>query len=145
MTRKSKRSESQEETDYEVGYGKPPKQHRFKRGTSGNPKGRKPRSVSIGATLRKLALEHRSVRIGDRTHSLPTLEIALRRQMEKVIQGDTKAFLAVIDLLLQHVPDLQAEIERRVTDGEDLALLQDFVRRNTRLTQPAAKLTSGSS
>ena len=28
------------ETDYEVGYGKPPKSSRFKKGKSGNPKGR---------------------------------------------------------------------------------------------------------
>lgn len=26
--------------DYEVGYGRPPEQHRFKRGQSGNPRGR---------------------------------------------------------------------------------------------------------
>lgn len=26
--------------DYEVGYGKPPKKHRFRKGASGNPKGR---------------------------------------------------------------------------------------------------------
>ena len=26
--------------DYEVGYGKPPKEHRFKKGQSGNPRGR---------------------------------------------------------------------------------------------------------
>ena len=26
--------------DYKVGYGKPPKEHRFKKGQSGNPRGR---------------------------------------------------------------------------------------------------------
>ena len=29
-----------DETDYEVGYGKPPKHTQFKRGQSGNPNGR---------------------------------------------------------------------------------------------------------
>lgn len=133
MTRKSKKDSAGDGPDYDVGYGKPPKQHRFKRGVSGNPKGRKPRSVSIAGTLRKLALEPRNVRIGERTQSLPTLEIAVRRQIEKVIQGDTKAFMAVMGMLLEHVPELKVELERRVTSGEDLALLKDFVQRNTHL------------
>ena len=83
MTRKSRKDTASDEPHYEVGYGKPPKQHRFKQGQSGNPKGRKPRSVSIAGTLRKLALEQRTVRIGERIQSLSTLEIGLRRQIER--------------------------------------------------------------
>jgi hypothetical protein len=42
-----------------VGYGKPPKQTRFKPGTSGNPKGRAPRGGNFGAELlAELAEEH---------------------------------------------------------------------------------------
>ena len=33
--------------DYEVGYGKPPKKHQFKRGQSGNPKGRKKKLTRV--------------------------------------------------------------------------------------------------
>jgi hypothetical protein len=133
MTRKSKKDDTGDGQDYEVGYRKPPKQHRFKRGVSGNPKGRKPRSVSIASTLRKLALEPRTVRIGERTQSLSTLEIAVRRQIEKVVQGDTKAFMALMGMLIEHVPELKVELERRVSSGEDLELLKDFVQRNTHL------------
>ncbi len=37
------------EQDYEVGYGKPPKEHRFKVGQSGNPKGRPPEKKTMTA------------------------------------------------------------------------------------------------
>jgi hypothetical protein len=37
--------------DYTVGYGKPPAEHQFKPGKSGNPKGREPKSKSMKQTL----------------------------------------------------------------------------------------------
>jgi hypothetical protein len=40
--------------DYEVGYCRPPKQHRFQRGQSGNPRGRRRQPVSKKATWEKL-------------------------------------------------------------------------------------------
>lgn len=42
-------------SDYEVGYGKPPKQHQFKRGQSGNPRGRpyKKRRADVPSQLAK--------------------------------------------------------------------------------------------
>ena len=39
--------------DYEVGYGRPPKETRFTPGKSGNPKGRPKRKRSLAADLRK--------------------------------------------------------------------------------------------
>jgi hypothetical protein len=34
------KSAIEQSEDYEVGYGKPPKEHQFKKGRSGNPRGR---------------------------------------------------------------------------------------------------------
>jgi hypothetical protein len=41
--------------EYKVGRGRPPKEHRWPPGRSGNPKGRKPKKLSIEFDL-KLAL-----------------------------------------------------------------------------------------
>lgn len=38
-------------TDYEIGYGKPPKEHQFKPGQSGNPKGRPKKITSLKEAL----------------------------------------------------------------------------------------------
>ena len=39
------------ERDYEVGYGKPPRDTRFKRGQSGNPRGRPPGAKNLSTLL----------------------------------------------------------------------------------------------
>jgi hypothetical protein len=38
-------SEEHEEQDYQVGYGRPPKHSRFRKGQSGNPGGKRRRNV----------------------------------------------------------------------------------------------------
>lgn len=45
--RAQKEAEAQKSKDYEVGYGKPPKDTRFKKGCSGNPAGRKKKVIPI--------------------------------------------------------------------------------------------------
>ena len=44
-------SSSKKDKDYEVGYGKPPRETRFKKGSSGNSKGRPHGSVGLNASL----------------------------------------------------------------------------------------------
>lgn len=44
---------SDEKKDYEVGYGKPPKRTRFKKGQSGNPKGRPKGAKGFTASLKR--------------------------------------------------------------------------------------------
>jgi hypothetical protein len=39
------------EGDYEVGYGKPPRDTRFKRGQSGNPRGRPSARLAVAAAV----------------------------------------------------------------------------------------------
>ena len=38
-------------SEYEVGYRKPPQKNRFKKGKSGNPKGRPKKKKSLGLTI----------------------------------------------------------------------------------------------
>ena len=41
--------------------------------------------------------------------------------------------MALMGMFIVHVPELMVELERRVSSGEDLELLKDFVQRNTHL------------
>lgn len=78
--------------DERVGYGKPPKQHRFKKGRSGNPRGR-PRKIkpvirnTEADILKRLGEEKVMVQGKECT----ALEVELRMLMAKALRGDLAA------------------------------------------------------
>lgn len=95
--------------DYEVGYGKPPKSTRFKKGQSGNPRGRPKKLAStVAGQVSRLMGEQYSARVNGEVVSMTGEEMIARRLMENALKGDAKAFEKVHQLANQH----QADIER---------------------------------
>ena len=84
---------------YEVGYGKPPRETQFKRGKSGNPKGRPKGSKNLTSIV--LAESRREVQInGPRgSRKVTKLEATVMQLGNKSAQGDIRAsrdFIALI-------------------------------------------------
>jgi len=97
------------EDDYEVGYRKPPKSTRFKKGQSGNPRGRPKKLAStVAGQVARLMGEQYSARVSGEVVSMTGEEMIARRLMEKALKGDAKAFEKVHQLANQH----QADVER---------------------------------
>lgn len=96
---------------YHVGYGKPPRDTRFKKGVSGNPGGR-PRGITSGRAL-KLALQeiYRPVKIreGDRVTSLLGFQVAVRQLVAQAAKGNGPALRMLIGQTLK----LEQEQEAR--------------------------------
>ena len=97
---------------YEVGYGKPPKSTQFKKGRSGNPKGRpksarnKPKVSSVGPVqLENIILEEAykavPVQDGGRTLTLPVAQVVTRSLAMKAAAGDYRSQKLLTDLLHQ--------------------------------------------
>ena len=97
-----------EKDDYEVGFGKPPKSTQFKKGQSGNPRGRpKKLAPTVAGQVARLMGEQYSARVNGEVISMRGEEMIARRLMEKALKGDAKAFEKVHQLANQHQADLE--------------------------------------
>ncbi len=84
--------------DYEVGYGKPPRHTRFKKGCSGHPEGRPKGTPNVRSAIRRAADEKVKVHIGGRTLTMRSVEAIAYKLVQKALGGDIKAVKAVVEL-----------------------------------------------
>jgi hypothetical protein len=113
----------------EVGYGKPPREHQFKPGQSGNPRGRPKGARGFKADVEQ-ALSAKVVVTEDGIKRRITVVAAalLRLIQNAVKKGDLRAFEMLLTLARQQ--DAGAPQSTPVLSPNDEALLADFVRRN---------------
>ena len=93
--------------EYEVGYGKPPKATRFKKGQSGNPKGRPKGAKGFTASLMRELEAGITVREGNRKVKISKGEAAAKRLVAAALNGDMKA----LGMLARLDNDLSAKVE----------------------------------
>ncbi len=84
---------------YPVGFGKPPRETRFKPGHSGNRKGRPRGSFSISRALDKELAQKVEVNDRGRRQKLSKIQVGFRQTLNKAAAGDSKAFMVIIELL----------------------------------------------
>ena len=93
--------------DYEVGYGKPPKHTRWKKGQSGNPGGRPRRGCGVDVhTLRQMRetfirAANRQVTVTDNGAKtrMPAIDAMFHRLVAKALSGDYRSIKLCHDWL----------------------------------------------
>jgi len=84
--------------DNEVGYGKPPKEHRFPKGRSGNVSGR-PKSKKSGLTdISGLLNEPVKVKAGGKVREMGLFEAGLRKLAKRAVDKDLGAILKFVKI-----------------------------------------------
>ena len=84
--------------DNEVGYGKPPKQHRFPKGRSGNVSGR-PKSKKSGLTdISGLLNEPVKVKAGGKVREMGPFEAGLWKLAKRAVDKDLRAILKFVKI-----------------------------------------------
>jgi hypothetical protein len=90
--------------NYEVGYGKPPRQTRFKQGQSGNVQGRPRGSKNLSTLLTKALDETVTISENGKRRNISMREAIVKRAVTKAASGE---FRAIRMLLLDQIPRLE--------------------------------------
>lgn len=107
-----------------VGYGRPPVEHRFPPGRSGNPKGRPRGAKNSGTIIRDLMLRKIEVRESGKVRRVSMFEAMLLRIFENALKGDPKAAGFLLKLYDQiNAGDAEAPA---VLPEHDQKILADF-------------------
>lgn len=100
MTKKSNNGGNGPPGDYEVGYGKTPKHSRWKKGQSGNPKGRKKGARGLKSDLDDALKEQLTITVNGKQRKGTTQSHAMYAVAVKAAAGDMRASRQFTDLIL---------------------------------------------
>ena len=118
-------------TDYEVGYGKPPKHTRWKKGQpSPNPKGRPKGTRNLKTDLLDELGEKIILREGGRSLTTSKQRTMVKVLAEKALKGDIRAINVLVNLLLRFQEQDPELPETEDLTAADAAILEAFLRRN---------------
>lgn len=116
--------------DYQVGYRKPPPHTRFKKGRSGNPKGRPSGAKNLKTELEEELREMIMVREGDSRKPVSKQRALLKSMMAKAVQGDTRAAALIANMVYRLLNDNEPQpSDADALGGDDLAILENHERR----------------
>ena len=115
--------------DYTVGFGKPPLQHCFKPGQSGNPAGRKPGEKSFQKLLARELDERVRVKLQGQHRLLSRREILIKRAVADAMAGNPKILAMVVANDPMAAAAVADEIASAVSRPVDETVKQDFLRR----------------
>ncbi|WP_425419050.1 DUF5681 domain-containing protein [Oricola indica] len=113
------------ENNEDIGYKKPPKTTRWKKGQSGNPRGRKKKPRDANGLL-KLELEKViTIRDGGEDVRITKKEALITSLVNDGIKGNAKAREMMMRLL-----DVDSVPEPFIANDNDQALLDEFLKQN---------------
>jgi Family of unknown function (DUF5681) len=94
---------------YEVGYGKPPLHTRFRKGQSGNPKGRGKGRKNFATIFMKAMRQSVTITENGKRRKISKLDAAVTQLANDAARGDKKAIQLVFALLQALQPAIEAQ------------------------------------
>jgi hypothetical protein len=114
-----------------VGFGKPPQSTRFKKGISGNPKGRPKGSLNVATVFMKTLREKVVIIEHGQRRTVTKLEAALKQLANKAAGGDLRAIGQLRDLAreAEEKQNIAITERRSVVDDLDQEVMQGILQR----------------
>jgi hypothetical protein len=109
-----------------VGYGHPPREHQFKPGQSGNPRGRPKGAKNESTILHELLNRKVTLTEGGKSRKVTILEAMFVRFAEDSLKGNTKS---AAFLLNRYGTMVSGEIQRDSLNEEEREVLESYAQR----------------
>jgi len=120
---------SDKKRDYEVGYGKPPCHTRFKKGQSGNPKGRPSDTKNLSALLDQ-ALDERVILAEDgKRKKISKRQAFINQLVDQAAKGDLRAGKILLDIYpgVESRPEAEAaSSQTSIFSAADLKVIEQL-------------------
>ena len=112
----------------EIGYGKPPKHTQFRKGVSGNPKGRPKGSRNLATVLARALREKVVVNENGRRRTVSKFDAAVAQLVNKSASGDLVA-LRQLMALAGSVENQAIDAPQRILSEADNKVVQNVLKR----------------
>jgi hypothetical protein len=114
---------SDDDKPYDVGYGKPPPEHQFKPGQSGNPKGRPKGPGNIYKLIAKHAAKKVTVIENGAEKKMAKIDVVISAMLNKAASGDLAAARLTLTSLFAFAAQLSEQAAQTGYSDEDLQVM----------------------
>ncbi|MBP6014331.1 MAG: hypothetical protein KBA31_19030 [Alphaproteobacteria bacterium] len=115
--------------DHDVGFRRPPKATQFKKGRSGNPRGRPKGTRNFSTDLKETLSRPVQVTEAGRSRSISTQQASLERLREKALRGDQRALDRLLQLAERHAEDETAAHAEEKLAASEVEILTNYAGR----------------
>lgn len=117
--------------DGEVGFGKPPVHSRFRKGSSGNAKGRPKGTKNLRTDLSEVLQERITVTEGDRKVRMSKQRAIVKTLVAKTLKGDSRSATTLLTTIFRVLDfaDIAADVEQPLDANEQELLVVIDARR----------------
>ncbi len=120
--------------DYEVGFGKPPKETQFKKGQSGNPRGRPKGSLNLMTSFHRALRETVTVVEHGQKRRVNKVDAVVMQMVNHAVQGQIPHLRLLLPILQAIDSRLTTQEGKTAQDLTDPALLAPLLEQLTRGT-----------
>lgn len=120
-------SDARRKGDYEVGYGRPPVQTRFKPGGVGNPRGRPKSKKSVGQMLEDALMTKVKVEENGRTKTMSAQEFIIRNLVRAAARGEHRAIQMLFSLRERYKDSDQTVLDLGELAKDDREIIENYL------------------